>query len=590
MGGAIVVPSLFILLISSLLALGYGGAAAAAAASPPIGVWPKPVHTFWPQPDAAFLTPSFRILSSGTTRHRHLRRAVARYTRLVLRERHGPLVARSPEPSPRNPPLRALVIRIADLSVPLQHGVDESYALCIPPAGAGAAARLAAATPWGPCGGWRRSPSWSGGIPRRTRGDQHLRRADFPPPRAAARHLPELLPCAGHTAHGRRHGRQQAQFVPLLLPSEPQLALKGSYGKEMIYSPADVKRIVDFAASRGVRVIPEFDSPEAYPGIVTCANEFWLPPGLSWADRLASEPGPGQLNPLNPETYRVVGNVLRDAAELFPEPFLHLGADEVVPGCWRAEPAVRDFLAFGGTFDQLLEIFVNATNRLAVSLNRTVVFWEDVLLDAAVKVRPEVLPRETTIIQTWSKGPNNTKLIAAAGYRVIVSSSEFYYLDCGHGGFVGNDSRYDRQVADDPATGPFNFAGGDGGSWCAPFKTWQRVYDYDITYGLSAEEARLVLGGRWRCGRSRRTRACWTRGCGRGRRRWRRRCGRGTGRRAPPAGRGTRRPPTGCTSGATAWWRGASVLSPSSPSGASTTRRCATWFSSAAPKWVIHPP
>lgn len=234
---------------------------------------------------------------------------------------------------------------------------------------------------------------------------------------------------------------------------------------------------------------------ESYPGIVTCANEFWLPPGSSWEDRLASEPGPGQLNPLNPETYRVVGNVLRDAAELFPELFLHLGADEVIPGCWRAEPAVRDFLALGGTLDQLLETFVNATHRLAVSLNRTAVFWEDVLLDAVVKVRPEVLPRESTIIQTWSKGPNNTKLIAAAGYRVIVSSSEFYYLDCGHGGFVGNDSRYDRQVADDPAAGPFNFAGGNGGSWCAPFKTWQRVYDYDITYGLSAEEARLVLGG-----------------------------------------------------------------------------------------------
>ena len=60
----------------------------------------------------------------------------------------------------------------------------------------------------------------------------------------------------------------------------------------------------------------------------SCANEFWLPPGSRWEDRLASEPGPGQLNPLNPETYRVVGNVLRDAAELFPELFLHLGADE----------------------------------------------------------------------------------------------------------------------------------------------------------------------------------------------------------------------------------------------------------------------
>ncbi|KAG9440345.1 hypothetical protein H6P81_020510 [Aristolochia fimbriata] len=80
------------------------------------------------------------------------------------------------------------------------------------------------------------------------------------------------------------------------------------------------------------------------------------------------------------------------------------------------------------------------------------------------------------------------------GYRVIVSSSDFYYLDCGHGDFVGNESRFDRQISDPPGE-PFNYANGSGGSWCGPFKTWQRVYDYDIAYGLSEAEAELVLGG-----------------------------------------------------------------------------------------------
>jgi hypothetical protein len=35
----------------------------------------------------------------------------------------------------------------------------------------------------------------------------------------------------------------------------------------------------------------------------------------------------------------------------------------------------------------------------------------------------------------------------------------------------------------------------NGGSWCGPYKKWQRVYDYDIAYGLTPEEAQLVLGG-----------------------------------------------------------------------------------------------
>lgn len=233
---------------------------------------------------------------------------------------------------------------------------------------------------------------------------------------------------------------------------------------------------------------------EAYPDIVTCANMFWLPSGADWADRLASEPGTGQLNPLQPKTYQVIHNVLKDMADLFPESFYHAGADEIVPGCWKADSAVQDYLAGGGTLSQLLEKFINQTHPYIESLNRTAVYWEDVILDQTISVNPRLLPPATTILQTWNNGPSNTKRVVQAGYRVIVSSSDFYYLDCGHGEFLGNDSRYDRQMSDDPGQ-PFNYAGGEGGSWCGPFKTWQRVYDYDITYGLSDGEAGLVLGG-----------------------------------------------------------------------------------------------
>ncbi|KAF5188184.1 Beta-hexosaminidase [Thalictrum thalictroides] len=279
---------------------------------------------------------------------------------------------------------------------------------------------------------------------------------------------------------------------PLVLPSEPELAGKGSYGPEMQYSLADVKRIVEFGFEHGVRVMPEIDSPghtgswaEAYPEIVTCANMFWLPPGTQWEDRLASEPGTGQLNPLNPKTYQVLKNVIHDVTTLFPEGFYHAGADEIVSGCWKADPNIQSFLSNGGTLSHLLEIFVNSTLPYITSLNRTVVYWEDVMLDADVKVDPSVLPPENTILQTWNDGPNNTKRIVSAGYRAIVSSSDFYYLDCGHGDFVGNDSKYDT-------LGPVP---NNGGSWCGPFKTWQTIYNYDITYGLTETEAKLVIGG-----------------------------------------------------------------------------------------------
>lgn len=48
---------------------------------------------------------------------------------------------------------------------------------------------------------------------------------------------------------------------PIVLPSEPDLAERGSYGSEMVYSPDDVRRIVEFGLEHGVRVLPEIDAP-----------------------------------------------------------------------------------------------------------------------------------------------------------------------------------------------------------------------------------------------------------------------------------------------------------------------------------------
>lgn len=54
----------------------------------------------------------------------------------------------------------------------------------------------------------------------------------------------------------------------------------------------------------------------------------------------------------------------------------------------------------------------------------------------------------------------NTRSILA-GYRVIDSTSNVYYLDCGNGNWL---------------TG--------GNSWCDPYKTWQMIYKHDPVTGM----------------------------------------------------------------------------------------------------------
>ncbi|CAL9213838.1 unnamed protein product [Arabidopsis halleri] len=482
-----VIPLLiFITLLSSLLSTAI-----------PINIWPKPRFLSWPQHKAIALSPNFTILAPE---HQYLSASVTRYLNLIRSENYSPLI-NHPVKLMKGYTLRNLVVTVTDLSLPLHHGVDESYNLSIPIGSV--SAHLLAHSAWGAMRGletfsqmiWGTSPDLClpVGISIQDsplfghRGVLLDTSRNYYGVDDIMRTIKAMSANKLNVFHWHI---TDSQSFPLVLPSEPSLAAKGSYGPDMVYTPEDVSKIVQYGFEHGVRVLPEIDTPghtgswgEAYPEIVTCANMFWWPAGKSWDERLASEPGTGQLNPLSAKTYEVVKNVIEDVVKQFPESFFHGGGDEVIPGCWKTDPAINSFLSSGGTLSQLLEKYINSTLPYIVSQNRTVVYWEDVLLDAQIKVDPSFLPKEHTILQTWNNGPENTKRIVAAGYRVIVSSSEFYYLDCGHGGFLGNDSIYDQQ-------------GSGGGSWCAPFKTWQSIYNYDITDGLlDDEERKLVLGG-----------------------------------------------------------------------------------------------
>lgn len=48
---------------------------------------------------------------------------------------------------------------------------------------------------------------------------------------------------------------------PLEIPTIPQFTAYGAYGPDQIYTPKDVRRIIQYGKLRGVRVIIEIDSP-----------------------------------------------------------------------------------------------------------------------------------------------------------------------------------------------------------------------------------------------------------------------------------------------------------------------------------------
>jgi hypothetical protein len=88
----------------------------------------------------------------------------------------------------------------------------------------------------------------------------------------------------------------------------------------------------------------------------------------------------------------------------------------------------------------------------------------------------------------------SAQAVAAKGYDLVHAPSDYFYLDCGQGEWIGNTS--DAWV---PPSGSSSSSAehsrARSTSWCDPFKGWQRAYTFDPRANLTAAEARRVRGG-----------------------------------------------------------------------------------------------
>jgi hexosaminidase len=151
---------------------------------------------------------------------------------------------------------------------------------------------------------------------------------------------------------------------------------------------------------------------------VICRDKFW--------SLYAAEPPAGQLNPLHPGAHSLVKDIVTEAAQRFPDTLYHTGGDEINNLCWESHSEVRDHLQrYQITTKQLwLDWEDKLLRHVIKDLKKRPIIWEDALKDGGS------LPKET-IVQIWTT-PAST--YTSQGHDVIVSSYDYFYFDCGHGG------------------------------------------------------------------------------------------------------------------------------------------------------------
>jgi len=87
----------------------------------------------------------------------------------------------------------------------------------------------------------------------------------------------------------------------------------------------------------------------------------------------------------------LLAGLLKEVTSLFPDPFLHLGGDEVSPLCWDSVPSIAEFMAARNmSSPQLQAWFTRQILPIVSKYNKRAVFWQEAFESGAVEVGASV--------------------------------------------------------------------------------------------------------------------------------------------------------------------------------------------------------
>lgn len=184
------------------------------------------------------------------------------------------------------------------------------------------------------------------------------------------------------------------------------------------YTQTQIKEVIDYAADRGIRVIPEFDIPGH--------STSWL---VAFPE-LASAPGPYKIerkwgvfdptfNPTIEKTYEFFDKFFAEMSQLFPDEYMHMGGDENNGKQWKANAQIQEFMKQNNIPDnhQLQRYFNSRILKILTKYGKKMIGWDEIQ-------QPE-LPKDI-VIQSW-RGQEGLAKAAKSGFQVILSNG--YYID-----------------------------------------------------------------------------------------------------------------------------------------------------------------
>jgi len=328
---------------------------------------------------------------------------------------------------PADPTKAALTVTTDHASKPIQEpGEDESYALEVTPGGA----HIRAATPLGAMHGLQTflqlvSITAEGfAVPAVSIQDQPRfvwrglmidSARHFIPLPIIKRNLDGLEAVKMNVLHWHLSDNEGFRVESKKFPKLQELGSDGQF-----YSQDEIRDLIAYARDRGIRVVPEFDMPGhstawfvGYPELASGQGPYELE--RKWG---VFDPA---MDPSNEKTYKFLETFVGEMAKLFPDPYFHIGGDEVNGKEWDSNPKIQEFIKSHNIKNnvELQAYFSQRLQEIVTKHGKTPIGWDEIFVPGASK---------NILIHSW-RGPDALAAAAKQGYRGILSNG--YYIDLG---------------------------------------------------------------------------------------------------------------------------------------------------------------
>jgi hexosaminidase len=191
----------------------------------------------------------------------------------------------------------------------------------------------------------------------------------------------------------------------------------GRAGKGLYFRQTELKELVQYAAERGVRVIPEID----VPGHIGSWCGY---PKLDASGKMGEAPVREygvfhhSLDVTKDEVYEFLKDLFKEVAQVFPDKYVHLGGDEVTGNAWTYNPNILKFMndhKMQNDWHKLQGYFFSKMDEVIRGMDKIMYGWQE-------SITP-LLPKQ--LIQAWM-GTETDWLISAGRPQIY---SRGLYLD-----------------------------------------------------------------------------------------------------------------------------------------------------------------